>query len=153
MPLDIHEIKPLKGQLSSNLFENESIGLPLTLFFTIEIPLEAFDSGHDYVEQPTSTSIVMEWIRFVDPGAGKPETDWKNLTGKEYEISYEEDTGEGSIYLGSEHCPFNSRIRFLSLSGRTFDIEITLTVDFNIDTIHLDDDGGFTIRTELDYTG
>lgn len=153
MPLDVRAIKPLKGQLTSNLWENSHIGLPLTLFYSIEIPLEPFDSGHTYVDQPTSTSIVIEWIKFLNPVTGQNEKDWRALAGKEYLVSYEDDTGEGSIYLGSEHCQFNSLIRFLSLTDTTFDIELTLGVNFNIDTEGLDDNGQFTIKARADYEG
>lgn len=42
-------------------FENESIGLNKTLFYRITIPLEPFDSGLEYEEQPLSTEIVLDW--------------------------------------------------------------------------------------------
>jgi hypothetical protein len=153
MLLDIKDIKPLRGKLTSNLWENSQIGLPLTLFYSIEIPLEPFDSGHTYVDQPTSTSIVIEWIKFISPSTGQNERNWKALAGSEYLISYEDNTGEGSIYLGSEHCQLNSIIRFLSLNDITFDIELTLAVDFNIEAINLDSNGQFTIKTQVDYEG
>ncbi|MBX3255352.1 MAG: hypothetical protein KF862_14520 [Chitinophagaceae bacterium] len=153
MPLDTKDIRPLKGLFTSNLWENSHIGLPLTLFYSIEIPLEPFDSGHAYVEQPTSTSIVIEWIKFLNPATGQNEANWKNLVGNEYLISYDDDTGEGSIYLGSEHCQFNSTIRFLSLTGTTFDIELSLAVDFNIETINLNQNGQFSIKVPVDYQG
>ena len=153
MPLDINKIQPQKGIFSCNLWENSHIGLPLTLFYSIEIPLLPFDTGHDYVDQPASTSIMMEWLKFTNPTTGQNEANWRSLTGKEFLISYEGDTGEGSIYLGSEHCQFNSRIKFLSLHGTTFDIELTLNVAFNIDTINLADNGEFTINTQVDFKG
>jgi hypothetical protein len=153
MPLDVRDIKPLKGQLTANLWENSHIGLPLTLFYSIEIPLEPFDSGHTYVDQPTTTSIVMEWIKFLNPATGQNEKNWRALAGKEYLISYEDGTGEGSIYLGSEHCQFNSFIRFVSLTDKTFDIELALRVDFNIETANLDENGQFAIKTQVEYQG
>ncbi len=153
MPLDIHNIQPLQGEFSCNLWENSYTGLPLTLFYAIEIPLSPFDSGHDYVTQPTSTSILMEWLKFTDPTTGLNESNWKNLARKEFLITYENNTGEGSIYLGSEHCQFNSSIKFLSLENTTFNIELTLNVGFNIDTIHLNDNGQFTISAQVDFKG
>jgi len=153
MPLDIKDIKPLRGKLTSNLWENSHIGLPLTLFYSIEIPLEPFNSGHTYVDQPISTSIIIEWIKFINSTTGQNERNWKALTRNEYLISYEDDTAEGSIYLGTEHCQFNSLIRFLSLTDTTFDIELTLAVEFNIEADKLDENGQFTIKTQVDYEG
>ena len=153
MPLDVRDIKPLRGKLTSNLSENSHIGLPLTLFYSIEIPLEPFDSGHTYVDQPTSTSIVIEWIKFINTVTGQNERNWKDLAGNKYLISYDNDTGEGSIYLGSEHCQFNSLFRFLSLTDTTFDIELTLAVEFNIEANNLDENGQFSIKAQVDYEG
>jgi len=152
MPLDVKQIKPQKGEFTCNLWENSHIGLPLTLFYSIEIPLEPFDSGHDYVEQPATTSIVIEWLKFFDPVTGQNERNWKYLLGREFLITFEDETGEGSIYLGTEHCQFNSLIKFLSISGTTFEIELTLNVAFNIETINLEE-GQFTIKTKLDFQG
>lgn len=153
MPLDINKIQPQKGTFSCNFWENDYTGLPLTLFYAIEIPLAPFDTGHDYVTQPASTSIVMEWLKLANPATNANEKNWKNLAGKEFSISYEDGTGEGSIYLGTEHCPFNSTIRFTALNNTTFDIEITLKVDFNIETLNLGSDGKFKINTQVDFKG
>lgn len=153
MPLDINKIHPQKGEFSCNLWENSYIGLPLTLFYSIEIPLLPFDTGHDYVDQPATTSIAMDWLKFINPSTGDNEKNWKNLTEKEFLLTYEGDTGEGSIYLGSEHCQFNSRIKFLSLQDTTFDIQLTLNVAFNIDTINLPDNGEFIIKTQVEFKG
>ena len=151
MPLNINDIKPRTGTFTCNLWENTHTKLPLSLFYAIEIPLEPFDSGHTYTEQPTETSIIIEWMNFNAGHQNEP--NWKNLTGNSYKLSYEENTAEGSIYLGSEHCQFNSTIRFLSLTGTTFEIELTLAVDFNIETINLDKNGQFTLRTHVNFDG
>ncbi|HRG91698.1 MAG TPA: hypothetical protein PLZ10_02060 [Chitinophagaceae bacterium] len=153
MPLDIHKIQPQKGEFSCNLWENAHIGLPLTLFYSIEIPILPFDTGQNYVDQPASTSIMMEWLKFANPITESNEKNWKNLTGKEFEITYEDGTGEGSIYLGNEHCQFNSRIKFLDLQDTTFDILLTLHVAFNIDTINLPENGEFIIATQVEFKG
>ena len=153
MPLNIRDIEPINGQMSCNLWENSHINLPLTLYYSIEIPLQPFNSGHDYVDQPTDTSIKIEWITFSDAQNGQQEHNWKNLVGKQFNLSYDDETAEGSIYLGTEHCKFNSQINFLSLNGTTFDIELKMAVDFNIETFNLDEDGHVKIKTKVDYDG
>ena len=153
MSLDIEQIKPLKGQFKCTLFENANIGLPLTLYYSIEIPLQTFYSGHDYVSQPVDTSFGIEWIRFIDKSNDIQEKNWTNLVGKEFELSFENETAEGTIYLGTEHCQFNSVIKFLSLNDTTFDIELQMAIDFNIDTINLDESGLVKIKTQVDFEG
>ncbi|MDX2245969.1 MAG: hypothetical protein SF052_04275 [Bacteroidia bacterium] len=153
MTLNIKDIQPLKGQMSCNLWENSHINLPLTLYYSIEIPLQSFNSGHDYVGQPTNTSIIIEWAIFNDGQNGHQERNWKNLVGRQFNLSYDDKTAEGSIYLGSEHCQFNSQINFLSLNGTTFDIELKMSVDFNIETANLDRDGFVKIKNQVDYNG
>ena len=153
MPLDVNKLEPLKGKFTSNLWENSYIDLPLTLFYSIEIPLKPFDSGHSYVDQPISTSIVIEWIKFFDSETRQNVGNWKSFVGNEYLISYDDDTGEGSIYLGTEHCQFDSKIHFLSLAETTFDIELTLNANFNTETTNLDRKSEFKIRAQIDYLG
>ena len=153
MTLNIKDIQPLKGQMNSNLWENSHINLPLTLYYSIEIPLQPFNSGHDYVDQPTNTSIMLEWAIFSDGHNEQQERNWKNLVGRQFKLSYDDETAEGSIYLGIEHCQFNSEINFLSLRGTTFDIELKMAVDFNIETSNLDTDGLVKIKTQVDYDG
>ena len=153
MRLDIHEIRPEKGTMQCNLWENSSIGLPLTLYYSIEIPLEPFNSGHDYVEQPVKTNISIEWIKFTNKPDSQNERNWQRLVGRTFTLSYNDESAEGSIYLGLEHCQFNSHISFLSLSGTVFEIELILNVDFNIETVNLPKNGNFAIRTELDFQG
>ncbi|MDF2192758.1 hypothetical protein [Paraflavitalea sp. CAU 1676] len=151
--MDINALKPEKGTLGCHLWENKHIRLPLSLFYAIEIPLSPFDSGHDYVPQPTETAILMDWLKLTHGAKGTNEKNWKHLAGKEFFIADAKDTGSGSIYLGSEHCPFDANLKFLSLEHTTFDIELTLAVDFNIETINLDPNGKFTIRTKVDFEG
>ncbi len=153
MPLDINHIQPQHGTMHACLWENTHTGLPLSLFYTLEIPLQPFDTGHEYVDQPASTSIMIEWINFSPLGSSKNISNWKYLLGNEYVISYETQTGEGSIYLGTEHCPFNSSIRFFSLEENTFELELTLAVDFNIETKNLPENGLFKLKTKVDYNG
>jgi hypothetical protein len=154
MPLNVQSIVPLRGTMHCLLFENLTIDLPLNLYYTIEIPFQAFDSGHTYAEQPVNTSLIVEWITFPDLATGKQESDWKNLLGKEYALSHEEGTAEASVYLGTEHCWATvPRIRFTHLKGITFEVELDVAVEFNIDTVNLAADGLIHLKTQVDYQG
>jgi hypothetical protein len=153
LTLNINDIQPLKGKMSCSLWENSHTNLPLTLFYSIEIPLQAFDSGHDYVDQPTNTSIMIEWITFRSGQSEHQEQNWKNLVGRQFSLSYDDQTAEGSIYLGTEHCLFNSEIKFVSLDGFTFEIELKMGIDFNIEISNLESDGLVKIRANVDYDG
>lgn len=153
MTLNINDIKPFKGKISCNLWENSNINLPMSLFYSIEIPLQPFNSGQDYVYQPTETSIMIEWIVFEDLVNGQQEANWKKLVGRQFDLSYQNENAEGSIYLGSEHCLLNSQITFLSLSGNTFEVEFKMAIDFNIETSNLDSDGLVKFKTQLEFEG
>ena len=153
MPFDIKEVRPLPGIMHCILWENSYINLPLSLFYSIEIPLQPFDTGHEYVDQPTETSFVIEWIRFEDKQKREQERNWKNLLGREFFLSYEDGNAEGSIYLGSEHCQFNSLLKLNNLNGTVFDIELAMGIDFNIDTINLPEGGLLKIGVTVEYEG
>ncbi len=152
MPLDINNIKPKNGTMHCYLWENDNINLPLTMYYSIEIPLEPFDSGHDYVEQPCETLLAIEWILFRDNN-GQQIKNWKSLVKKEFQLSYEDETAEGSIYLGSEHCQFNSYLRFTEILGTTLDIDLKLAINFNIDTVNLPSNGLVHLKTKVNFQG
>jgi hypothetical protein len=84
-----------KGVIESYWFENETIGLSKTLFHRITLPLEEFDSGLDYDEQPTRTEIVLDWFEL---GLSDPtKIDGLNLSHSIYPEA------EGSVYIGCAH--------------------------------------------------
>jgi hypothetical protein len=153
MSLDVKMIKPLNGSMNCYIIENKFTGLPMSLFYSIEIPLEKFDTGHDYVEQPSETSIAIDWILFKDAAGPGQEKNWKKLVGKKFNLSYEDKSAEGSIYLGSEHCYLNCEILFGNLTETVFDIEIVMAIDYNIETINLDPDGLLRLSAKLNFEG
>ena len=87
--------KPKVGRITYHWFENQNIGLPLTRFHAIEIPLELFNSGIEYENQPVETSLLFEWIKLeID--------DPLELDGLEINSQKLPDM-EASIYLGAAH--------------------------------------------------
>ncbi len=84
-----------QGTIESYWFENENIGLKNTLFHRITLPLQEFDSGIEYEEQPVNTEIVLEWyaLGLKDP----TKLDGLNLSHKNFP------NAEASVYLGSAH--------------------------------------------------
>lgn len=89
--------------------------------FEIEIGVEPFDSGLDYVPQPENTSFRLEGIYL-------PFDSVDALDGLDTGI--DPDDSDGSIYLGSAHNPVD--IQRLALKRRgdgAFDAELTLFCD------------------------
>lgn len=87
--------KALQGSIEAYYFENENIGLKKTLFHRVTIPLEAFDSGLDYEEQPVKTEIILDWYEL---GLSNPEKlEGLNLS---HDLFPE---AEGSVYIGNAH--------------------------------------------------
>ena len=82
-----------EGTIEKYWFENESIGLKKTLFHRIEIPLEPFESGLKYEDQPIETEIVIEWIEIGNP----------NFEERIRLSSLDQEGMEASIYLGGAH--------------------------------------------------
>lgn len=115
--------KVLPGQIEAYWFENESIGLPKTLFHRITLPLDSFDSGLDYEEQPISTSIILDWYEL---GLDKPEDlDRLDLAHVQYPEA------EGSIYIGGAHnwCVVNELL-ITKLELGSFSLDGTLCIEF-----------------------
>jgi hypothetical protein len=114
--------KPLEGTISCRWFENEQIGLARTLFHSVEIPFEPFDSGLDYVSQPEKTSLVVDWadLKLDDPS----DLDEINLAMDKHEGV------EASIYLGSAHNWAQLDRFLLKREGDRYRIECSALVEF-----------------------
>jgi hypothetical protein len=87
--------RPTTGYIEHYWFENERIGLTRTRFHRVVIPFEPFDSGLEYVAQPESTELVVEWakLNLEDPS---------DLDGVDLSMNKLEGV-EASIYLGGAH--------------------------------------------------
>jgi hypothetical protein len=117
--------KPLPGTLDAHLFSNPHIGLPLTLFYRIDIPLEpfAFDG------RTQETAVRTDFIRF-------PVRDWRQLPNREFTFPVNPEEGyiDGSIYLGRAHNPADvTRIAFGSLDGDILAARVNISFDFTLE--------------------
>lgn len=120
--MDTLSLIPQRGCLMAKLFENEHIKLPLTLFYSIFIPL----SEIEVYGEKEDTEVMLEWIRF-------PVRSWRELANQEFRLPPYPEEGyvDGSVYLGHVHNPADvDRIKFGELRGNTISIEIDIAFDF-----------------------
>ncbi|MCF7954605.1 MAG: hypothetical protein K9M75_02270 [Phycisphaerae bacterium] len=132
----------LPGTVESYWFENEHIGLKKTLFHRVSIPLEAFNSGLEYEEQPVETTIEFEWFNLglSDPGN-------LNDINMSNEIYPE---GEASVYVGNAHnwCDVK-KLLFTSVGDNKFKVEGELFIKFEIEGVAKNED--FNFETTVTY--
>ncbi len=135
--------RPLKATIEHYWFENAHIGLARTLFHRIVIPVEPFDSGLDYVHQPESTKLVVDWINLAleDPSA---------LDGVEISMGQTPDV-EASIYLGAAHNRYEIESLAISRTGDGYRVCGAGTVEFSREGVA--DDERFTFEVEAVYRG
>ncbi len=137
-----HKTRARPGLSEKYWFENEKTGLKRTLFHRITIPLEPFDSGLEYEEQPVQTEIVIEWLdlRLSDPD----DLDHLEITGKQYKGA------EATVYVGCAHniCRIN-KISFTKLDLNRYRLEGDLTVFFENEGVGLNED--FSFQTIMEH--
>ena len=87
---------PLQGELKARIFQNESLGIPPTLFWDIEIPLKPFSLEGKTV----NTTIILNFIRI-------PVSSITELSGKDFvfPVNPEEGYIDGSVYIRNAHHP------------------------------------------------
>jgi hypothetical protein len=126
LPTD--KFKPKPGRMYAHIFENPKIVLEPTLFYGIEIPLEPFDSGLDYVRNKmVETSFRLESILF-------PVTDWRMFDRQSFRPA--RDDVDGSIYIGNAHNPVDiNLISFTRLGDFRFLIDCILFCDFESEAV------------------
>jgi hypothetical protein len=135
--------KPKRGSMHAFVFENRSINLAPTLFYSIDIPLKPFSSGLDHESQPVKTSFSLEFIRI-------PVVDWRRLDRQSFEIA--QDDCDGSIYVGSAHNPVNiNQIRFKRAGNFMFRIDCTLFCDFESEGVA--DDAQVELSADIKFEG
>lgn len=116
------ELNPTIGTLTARLFSNEHVGLPLTLFFDIDLPVQPFE----FDGEPQETSIRLEFIEL-------PVRDWREIFGRTFRFPINPEPGyiDGSVYIGNVHNPVDvTQIRFAQASGSRVAIVADICVDF-----------------------
>ncbi|UTW61013.1 hypothetical protein KFE98_13420 [bacterium SCSIO 12741] len=117
-----------KGTVQMNWFENESINLPKTLYHHLTFPIEAFDSGIDYVEQPEETELHIDQLNLQ---LSNP----RDLDGCELSQQSHPEI-ECSIYLGWRHNPCDVLgLKINRTEGNTYQVTGKLKVDFEFEGV------------------
>ncbi|AWF80512.1 hypothetical protein BTJ40_06640 [Microbulbifer sp. A4B17] len=133
--------KAKNGKVEAYWFENESIGLQKTLFHRITIPLEPFDSGLEYEEQPLSTEIVLDWYELNLENSA--ELDGANLSHESYPEA------GGSVYVGCAHnwCNVKELVFSKANDGR-YEIKGSVVVEFENEGVAQNEP--FTFETTIE---
>ena len=129
--------KPKQGSIESYWFKNENIGLNNTLFHRITIPLEPFDSGLEYVDQPEETEFVIDWINLHLDDPSKLDN---------IEITSQLTKGvEATIYVGCAHNWSNIHsLKLKEIEPDKYEIHATVTVEFKNEGVAQNEKYNFT---------
>lgn len=130
---------PKKGSVEYYWFENKNVGLGNTLFHRIEIPFEPFDSGLEWVSQPESPTLTIEWLdlKLSDPKS----FDKLNLSSKNYPKS------EASIYLGTAHnWATINRMEISNIENGVFQVDADISIDFESEGVASNEDFSFSTK-------
>lgn len=139
-----HKTRARPGLSEKYWFENEKTGLKRTLFHRITIPLEPFDSGLEYEEQPVQTEIVIEWLdlRLPDPD----DLDHLEISSAKYKDA------EASVYVGCAHnlC----EIKKISLNKLEKDIyQVAGEILVNFENEGVGQNEKFSFHTTIQHKG
>jgi hypothetical protein len=97
--------------------------------FTLEIPLEPFDTGLDYVSQPESPAFTLENNEL-------PVKTIEELDGKTFNVDKGPPMSDGSVYIGSAHNPADLKtISFRRLDTDRFEITVTIHCQFDYEGV------------------
>jgi len=134
---------PKVGTIEIYWFENEFIGLKRSLFHRMYIPLEPFNSGLDYEEQPVKTKIVFEWLRLE---LSEPTLlDGVNFT------STPRDETEVSIYIGNAHNPCDiKKFELRKVGHELYQANCEMIIDFQYEGIGAKEEFVFSTNLKLD---
>ena len=136
--------KPLSASISYKWYDNPNIGLVLTRFHQIEIPLTPFYTALPYVEDPLETSIQIDWIELDI--ANPADLDGLNISHESHP------TMEASVYLGGAHNMIRVKSLLLSrLTSNQFQLEADLHIDFQSEGVA--DNEPYRIIIVATYTG
>jgi hypothetical protein len=125
-------LKPLEGTLNAMIFENSFLNLPKTLFFKIEIPLQAMDMSkiaEDITNKNYQTSFQLDWIKLNISSL-------QDLENKTFTFPINPDEGyiDGSIYLFDVHNIIDvTSITFGKINNKKIPIKTVLSIDFELE--------------------
>jgi hypothetical protein len=131
---------PRVGRIEHYWFENAHTGLRRTQFHRICVP---FDSGLDFVSQPESTELVVEWINL---GLADP----SDLDGVVIATGVTPDV-EASIYLGGAHNLVDIWSLRVAREGAAFCISCDALVDFEREGVAKNEP--FSFQAMAEYCG
>ncbi|MFK8011126.1 MAG: hypothetical protein AB8B80_03730 [Marinicellaceae bacterium] len=137
-----NKTKAQKGKVEIYWFKNKIIGLEKTQFHRIIIPLEPFDSGLDYDEQPVLTELVLDWYEL---NMDNPlELDGMNLSHACYPEA------ECSIYIGCAHnlCDVK-KLLFSKINNNTFNLIGSVVVEFENEGVAMNEVFKFNTDMEI----
>jgi hypothetical protein len=125
-------LKPLAGTLNAMIFKNSFINLPKTLFFKIEIPLQAIDMSkiaEDITNKNYQTSFQLDWIKLDVRSL-------QELENKTFTFPINPETGyiDSSIYLFDVHNIVDTTsITFGKYNNQKIPFKTTLRIDFEME--------------------
>jgi hypothetical protein len=133
--IPVHLFQPKEGTISFFLENGQVYG------FRLDIPLEPFNSGLEYVSQPEKTHFVLESNRLSVKTLAE-------LEGRTFNIGKGPPDSDGSIYIGSAHNPVDLRsITFKKLHpDKHIEIHVSLFCQFDYEGV------GENEAIELDAT-
>ena len=143
MTLSISSARDRRGDLQGYLFENESTGIPRSLFWNLSLPCASVSwEGEDW-----ECAVLCEWLQW-------PVRDWEGLDGATLNSSTEPSSVECSVYFTAHHP-----VRIDSLSVRRvphatrFEIELSGSFDLKgygeLDAQNIP----LVLRGEVDFEG
>lgn len=135
--------RPRVGSIEHYWFENAHTGLRRTRFHRICIPFDTFDSGLDFVSQPESTELVVEWINL---GLADP----SDLDGVVIAMGVTPDV-EASIYLGGAHNLVDIWSLRVAREGAAYRISCDALVDFESQGVAKNEP--FSFQAMAEYCG
>jgi hypothetical protein len=142
--ITVSNFKAKLGSMNAHIFHNPSIGLEPTLFYEIRIPLEPFDSGLEWEEQPINTAFQLDFLIF-------PVKDWRDFDEKSYD-NISESNADASIYLGTAHNPvYIKHIYFKLVKQNQFRLDCTFLCDFEFEAVANKE--SVTLSIEIDFEG
>ena len=140
---NIELLKPNTGQLDALLFKNSFLNIAETLFYSIQIDLDAFTLENNLFE----TSISLNFIRLDISRL-------KELEGQTFTFPINPVDGyvDGSIYLFNVHNPFDvTKIEFNTIKNNSIDVTLYYDIDFEFENTVYSKVNDCTLKANLQF--